>query len=140
MFATIENVGTLFNAFPCIAKGHLFKIYGEFVSTVKQQKMASDLSADLSFSTEPVSAASESIEDSALSVTVSSASSEASDQIDTLSASIPVLKNLVPKKFPIDRCNFGFNAKEVMRCGKITSAGKREITGEIIRVMKLFEK
>ena len=152
--ATIDNINALFIAFPTIKKGFLFKIYSAFLSTVKLRRKSSDCSTiseassqSTSFSEASTELASEEC-CSSKSCTVSRAdespeevnSSNEEDEMVLDDLSVPNLKKPIPKQFPIERCNFGYNAKEVIRSGKITSAGKREITSELIQVMKRYER
>ena len=46
----------------------------------------------------------------------------------------------IPKDFPINICQFGFYAKELIRTGHLTEMGKRQVLNELVRVMKIFER
>jgi len=123
---------------PSIAKGHIYKVFNHLKS--------SDLLEH--FEERPTTSASDDdtdtdvAEDNEQSSSLLSSCSVSTSDCHEMEEDIP---NLVsarpsPKEFPIEECNFGYNGKEIIRTGLLTEVGKREITTEIIRVMKKFER
>lgn len=131
----------LISAFPDISKGYLFRIYAAFQKYIPKVSDENEESTSCGISlsdTVPVGEESSSMEDESSSHTahVSSESEGASSP----SQHVPNLTRPLPKEFPLHRCRFGFHAKDVIRTGNLTEAGKREITSELISVMRCYER
>ena len=75
------------------------------------------------------------------SAVISCSDSDCTDQSEG-NSSVPNLVSTkpVPKEFPIALWNFGYYAKEVIKLGRLTELGKREITSSVINVMQKFER
>ena len=78
---------------------------------------------------------------SSMSSASSFTNSSAGSNDDTSTECAPLISSRpVPKEFPIELCDFGYHAKEIIRTGVLTEAGKREVTTELIKVMNKFER
>nr|CAB3263175.1 uncharacterized protein LOC104265813 [Phallusia mammillata] len=113
----------MFKILPGIPRGHILKVF-EALKAIQVVPTAF-LTENSGSDTEPLSSS----EDSE-----SLSSSSLNSSVD-----LPNITRPLPKQFPIDKCEFGFYAKNLIRTGEITTRGKKEITSEIIRVMKLYE-
>ncbi|XP_078493991.1 uncharacterized protein LOC144749507 [Ciona intestinalis] len=132
--SAVDQLGTLLKIFPTTPKGCLLKVYQELKHQNLQAAEEIDNDSD---DTEPILDTSESGSlsslDELLTRAKSSGSSNAFEDISNLTRA-------VPKIFPVELCNFGFHAKQLIQSGKITEKGKREVTSELIRVMRNYER
>ena len=69
-------------------------------------------------------------------------SSSSKPQFSQSDQHLTLLDRQIPsaKVFPIKSCKFGYKAQELIRSGKLTSSGKREVTSALIVAMKRHKR
>nr|CAB3263173.1 uncharacterized protein LOC104265813 [Phallusia mammillata] len=138
----VNNFDTLTKILPGVPFGHTLKLFGairEF-NTSKDEFCESDdtlpVTSDDSFSfistSTPNSIPTVISEDCSDSLSIGNESELAGPSFEN--ATHPI-----PNSFPIKSCQFGYHAKMLINTGSLTDKGKREITSEMIRVMKNYE-
>lgn len=139
-----KNAFSMFQcAFPGVPNGYLFRIFEAFHKAYEQDVCDKDHGQDVCDKDheQDVTAASDDTESLNESLNLSSSGPSSSDSnYSSSSYEVPPLTRPLPKQFPLFKCQFGFSGKEMIRTGLITSAGKREITMELVRVMKCYER
>lgn len=133
--ATSSQFNIFLAAFPEIPRGFLFRVYQGF-----QKQCYSSPEEDVSDTdTVPIEDSSF-LSNTSMSKSVNSDETQSSASSSVSSISETNLTKPVPKEFPLELCNFGYNAKEIIRSGNITEAGKREVTSELVAVMRRYER
>jgi len=137
---TLETVQPvdLHKVLPMVPFGHLVKIYTAFQ---KKLSLSSETSTDVAC----INDNQPGIKDIACcdsGITSVSTCNSSFSSVDANGA-VGFLSNMhkhLPEHFPIQACQFDINAKNLLRTGKSTRAGKRAVVTALLAAMRTYER